>query len=232
MAVAKYKDSNGNIKKLTNVTINLLDGLEGKALVSTENATLSSRVDESINDKTRVLVKTGTSVWVNAKELEGKIFNYMKNQRDEIISYEKNYNTIAYTDERVIPVYSDNEVEKKSITCFQGNAYKVEKRSDGNTIYLYIACEILESDKKKNWGILLSNKELSDEEMIVGGNVTDYIIDIQQTTNNSSISYHLNFSKTSSMFLNHKRMKARAYSIIEKNGVEEIVYSKVITIQV
>lgn len=53
MALPKYKDSNGNVKTLSNVTVNLLDGLEGKVLVSIENATISSNDDSSINGKTR-----------------------------------------------------------------------------------------------------------------------------------------------------------------------------------
>lgn len=53
MAVAKYEDSTGVVKTLPSVKVNLLDGLEGKVLVSTENATLSSNDDSNINGKTR-----------------------------------------------------------------------------------------------------------------------------------------------------------------------------------
>lgn len=227
MAIIKYKDSTGVVKTLPSVKVNLLDGLEGKALISTENATLSSSEDSTVNGKTRALVKEGTFVWVNANELNGKIFNYMKNQRGEIVSYNMNYNIPLKTDEAIIPVYSDSEVEPKSLTVFTGNGYEVIR--DLRTVRFFVYCDILEEYNKKDWGLLVTPKDLNDDEIIVGGDVVNKSIGILLSEKKAAIHFDARFSNTA--FDTHYKLKARAYSIIEKDGVEEIVYSDVISVQ-
>lgn len=225
MAVVKYRDSTGVVRTLPSMKVNLLDGLEGKSLITTENATLRSNYDSNINGKTRALVDKDLSVWVDANELNGKIFNYMKNQRGEIVSYSKNYSTVMKTDEAIIPVYSDMEVEPKSLIFFNGNGYEVFR--DSVTIRFFISCNILEN--KSGWGLLLTPNDLNDGEIIVGGNVTNKSIGTLLTTKKAAIHYDARFP--AKFFDNHYKVKARAYSIIEKDGIEEIVYSDVISVQ-
>ena len=61
MAVAKYKDANGNIKTLSNVKINSTGNIDEKVLICGENVILNSTTNNSINGKTRALVAKNSS---------------------------------------------------------------------------------------------------------------------------------------------------------------------------
>ncbi len=212
-----------------------IDGIEqgigdisNKLLISTENAILSSSEDGSMNGKTRAFVNRDARIRVDAKVLDGKIFNYMKNGRGEIVSYNF-YETFCRSDDCIRAFYSDSEVESESLVFFEGSAYEVIREE--RTINFFVGCDILSLDNKKSWGLLLSTKrDILDEEMVVGGNASDRPFGELQTQRNARMLYWLRFSNDNN-FINHVKVKARAYSIVERDGKEEIVYSRVVTVQ-
>lgn len=228
MAVAKYKDSNGNIKTLSNVKINSIGNIDEKVLICGENVILNSTTDNSINGKTRALVaKNNSSVEFNAIKIENKTFNYMLNSQGEIVSYRDNYMIPAYCDETIKAIYSDGEIEKKSVINWLGKGYSISRNE--NTVYLYITCDILENHNKTKWGIIISTKNPADDEMVVGAaGMLDTEINLGTTDKYYTVRFGFNHEAS---FTKHNTLKFRAYSIIEKDGVNETIYSKVITVQ-
>lgn len=225
MAVMKYRDRNGNIVSLKNVKVKKEENFENQLLISTENAILKFPNIPDLDGKTRAFVNFGTLVNVDAVDLEGKVFNYMVNQNGEIVTYDKKYPTHLYTDEIIIPRYSDVEVEKTSIVAFNGKGYTVKR--DESMILFYSLREILKSDNVSEWGLLLSTS-LPEEEILVDANLTKLPYSEQSA---SKVQYTFTGTFNPLIFSNHMTVKARAYAILEKDGVQEVIYSNVITVQ-
>lgn len=200
--------------------------IENKIFVRTENAILRSSFDSSINGKMRALVNVGTSVWVDAQEIENNVFNCMKDARGEIVTYSKSYNMNLSTDNEVIPEYSANEVESKSVVHFQGRGYRLD--FENTTVIFFVSCDVLDSDEKKEWGILLTTYDALEDEIGFGKRGTKF--EFAESKYMKRVTHTFTYINPA-IFSLHRKLKLRAYCIIEKDGVEEIIYSKMITIQ-
>lgn len=227
MAILKYKSSSGEIKTLSNVTVNLSNNLEESVLINGENITLSSKSNPIIDGEDRVLVTKDIPVQFNTIDISNKVYNYMLNSQGEIVSYRSYYTIPAYSDEFIKAIYSDSQIEAKSLINWIGKGYGLDK--DNGTVYFYISCDILDEEEKLDWHLLLSTKDLPDEEMIPEtAGIGNFSIDYAPTNKYTSVRYSLKYP---ALFNRHVTLKVRAYATVEKEGVENKIYTKVVTIQ-
>lgn len=211
--------------------VNAIDSMktldENQVLVGGEHITLDSNIDTTIKGKDRVLVNKDTSIRFNADSIDEKKYNYMINSQGEIVSYWSDYLIPAYCDEFIRAIYSDSEVEKKSLINWIGKGYELDKET--STIHFYITCDILDSEEKLNWHILISSKGLSDDEMVVETEgITDVEINFAPTGKYHTVHFYIT---STGNFKRHSTAKVRAYATIVRDGVEEKIYTKVITFQ-
>lgn len=234
MAVLKYKDSSGNTKTAKSIKVNLLENLDDKVMISAENATLQAKsdVDKSINGKSKGLVTVNNKFNVIVNELTGKNYNYTIDSSGSIVSYGTDFQAFAQSDNTFIPVYSDAEVESKPIIFFCGKGYSIVKSEDN--IYHYFQCEVPDTYTKKNWGVIVAIGDEDDSEMVVNSEKV-YKMNVPNgaTQRNYNMSYYLTlqYSDWKAYWDGHEILKSRAYMTVEKDGVEEVIYSKIIRIQ-
>lgn len=225
MAVAKYKDANGNVKKLSNVKVNLLDGLNDKFLITLENATISSN-DNSVNGKTRALIKKDTNFDVVANEIDGKVYNYMKNARGEIVTYSKTYNTYARDDNFFEAIYSDNEIEAKSLINIGGMKGFEYDKSQKKITYV-LEWRVIDEDEFAEWGVVFTPKDLSADELKIGGTGVYINRKTEPLTKKMSMSYYLSFSEGA--VSSHTKVKTKGYIIVRhSDGTEETIYTRMV----
>ena len=215
MAVARFKDKDGNVQILENLRIKYPD-LDERVLVSVDNAILSSSTDESVNGKKRALIKEG---WINvvAEEKEGKFFNYFIDEIGQIVSYDKNFRIYEMLDKKYFAMYSNEEVERKPIVTLNG--YTEDRKN--LAFYFYASNYLPAGYTRKEWGFLLTSKLSGND--IVYGSALALVLNNPSNLNVSNSNYRAGFDEAN--FTMHMIGELRAYAKITKNGVDEIIYS-------
>ncbi len=226
MAVLKFRNANGEFERLRSVKVDCLRDISDKVLISMEHGMVSFSGADSINGGLRVLVKRGSIVECVAEKIDGLFFNYMRDDTGKIVSYREKYDFVCYGDIGIVAVYSNEEVEGKNLTFFIGSGYYVDYMN--KKLYVVFGREILSDYRVVKHGLLYTSKLLCDEEMVIGGEASDYITD--KTTNVGD--YYAMLNVSDSQLKNHTQRTFRAYSVIEKDGIEEVVYSDVIRVRI
>lgn len=225
-------------------TCDTMNNLDKYAVITCNNCTIS-KVEEDINSslvgKSRGIAKNiavnssnkcvsqRSYITFTANEIEGKVFNYFKNSHDEIVSYDKIYSDLFYTDEIITAVYSNIEVEKKNtlyLNCATNpKLYLTEKYPERKYLAFTYGCIVADGYKIKDIGRIYSKDadNISDEDFVL--NTTN-----KSVTTFSDKAYLSNLSTViAEIWVNFTQsclFKFKAYVVVEKDGIEETYYSK------
>ena len=201
------------------------------------------------NEKIKVkngslLIKKGDRVRFYADVPEGKYFDYWAYPDGAKYSSMKNFHvrlSDMYGDYNLTAVFSDNPIQNTSDIRFieYDSQYKYTHEAGTNRYYFFISCNILNTYKKKEWGIIYSsnaweNGTIDPDELVLGNEYrVQKMIDSDPATKNSNSGIQSYWKAIrQEWFDNEKIVVFRVYAIIEQNGEEQTIYSdEVITIQ-
>lgn len=223
MATLKYKSSSGEVKSLNTVKIKGYSNLDNKKLINCTNCIIYG------NAQKRGLAQTGQHIYIIANQLDGKKFNYIQNQLEEIVSYDNIYNFYAKADTFLEAIFSDTEIEKQNVLAWEG----YELVSESLTINNFLRIKILDDETPQNFGMLIAKTvDIPDEDMIIdnAGSGTGIAKSEQVfSERDTDFTYWAKFPAAA--WENHFRIKARPYIKTTKNNEEIITYGRCMKIQ-
>lgn len=166
----------------------------------------------------------GTDATVDAEVPEGKYFYWWVDKDNHIVSYKKQYQFYVTGPIELTAVFGDeSEVEKKPLVSFTGYELHPEKY----ILRFMSTLEIPKGYEKVEWGILYTNQNLSEKDMVVGGSA---FVQKNDDPNNKN-TWVADIKLSSGAWEAKTKVKARMYATVKGVKGTTTIYSDVKSLQ-
>lgn len=168
----------------------------------------------------------GTCATAKPEIPEGKYFHWWTDKDGNIVSYQEQYKFYVTGPIELIAVFGDeSQVEKKPLVSFTGPKYQLYP--DNYVLRFMSYLEIPEGYEKVEWGILYTNKDLSEKEMMVGGSA--FVVKNDDSTNKNT--WVANIKLSSGAWEAKTQVKARLYATVKGVKGTTTIYSPIESLQ-
>lgn len=203
--------------------------LDSGFIISVENGIITTSPNSNTGSS-RLIGNYKEIAYIKAKEIKNKVFNYIVDENNQIMTYNKTLTTYIKCNKEYKCVYSDNEVEKKPLVTLNKSIIDYQN----NTIKFDLSCFIPNNYTKTEWGVLVINsynhselidKELTCDNVPEGWKFKETLYPTNLNVSNGG--YDLEIS-SNDWWVGEDTFQARAYAVLTNpEGNTEYIYSSV-----